>query len=138
MRFVPVLVAAILVGTAVGDTLKLRSGRVVNGNYLGGNARQIRMEVGTTSKPSTWRGGLAGIRRRYGRRTRIAPAAPVREERILRPEPTSTPAPAAAPVQTAGNVELPAGTNLVIRMIDSVNSEQNRVGQTSRRAWMNP
>ena len=31
---------------------------------------------------------------------------------------------------------LPAGTNLVIRMIEAVDSETNRVGQTSAPAWI--
>ena len=32
--------------TLVADTLELRDGRIVKGTYLGGNSRQVRMEVG--------------------------------------------------------------------------------------------
>ena len=28
------------------DTVRLKNGRVIQGNYLGGSARQVRMEVG--------------------------------------------------------------------------------------------
>ena len=45
MRLVGSLLALVLAGGAFADTLKLRSGRVVNGTYLGGTSRQIRMEV---------------------------------------------------------------------------------------------
>ncbi len=45
---------------------------------------------------------------------------------VMRPDP----APAPSPRRTAGTIELPAGTNLVIRMIDGVDSETNQVGQT--------
>jgi len=43
------------------------------------------------------------------------------------PAATPAPTPAAAP---SASIELPAGTNLVVRMIDGVNSEVNHVGQT--------
>jgi hypothetical protein len=57
------------------------------------------------------------------------PATPERAE-ILRPERPAVAAPAAA---SAGPVtELPAGTTLVIRMIDDVDSERDRVGQEFR------
>jgi hypothetical protein len=45
----------------------------------------------------------------------------------LRPDNDPPPAQAAARRES---VELPAGTNLVVRMIDGVDSETNRVGQT--------
>jgi hypothetical protein len=35
-----------LLTTAIADTLTLKDGRTINGNYLGGSARQVRMEVG--------------------------------------------------------------------------------------------
>ena len=39
-------VAALILGVCSADTLTLRSGRVVNGSYLGGDSRQIRIAVG--------------------------------------------------------------------------------------------
>ena len=44
---------------------------------------------------------------------------------MFRPDPADTPPPA-----PRGAVELPAGTNIVVRMIDGVDSEVNHVGQT--------
>ena len=148
MRIVPALLVLALAGTGFADTLTLRSGRVVNGTYLGGTARQIRMEVGdriesfdvsdvasvqfaaATSTPAA----AAAVAVPAPAPVASAPAAPAEEprprlqrsENVLRPEP---PAPAAPAVQAA-SVEVPAGTNLVVRMIDSVDSETNRVGQT--------
>jgi hypothetical protein len=46
---------------------------------------------------------------------------------IMRPDSDPPPAQAAARRES---IELPAGTNLVVRMIDGVDSEVNRVGQT--------
>jgi hypothetical protein len=53
-----------------------------------------------------------------------------RDGSVVTPDsPAATPAPTPAPAPTAP-IELPAGTNLVVRMIDGVNSEVNHVGQT--------
>ena len=46
MRIGQALLVLALAGAGYADTLTLRGGRVVNGKYLGGSARQIRMEVG--------------------------------------------------------------------------------------------
>jgi hypothetical protein len=56
-----------------------------------------------------------------------APAAPVAQSgNVFRPDPASTPASTSA----AAGVELPAGANIVVRMIDAIDSETNQVGQT--------
>src|ERR1017187_4994503 len=56
-------------------------------------------------------------------------------ENVMRPDDsTSSPIPTAAP--TTGTI--PAGTNLTIRMIESVDSETNRVGQTFRASLEQP
>src|SRR5690349_19976173 len=39
------LVFAVVV-SAFGDTLRMKDGRTVNGTYLGGSARQVRVEIG--------------------------------------------------------------------------------------------
>lgn len=116
---------------ALADTVTLRSGRVVNGNYLGGTPRQVKMEVGDRIETFD----VADVTRiEFGNMAASAAPAPPppapaprpqRRETLMRPDPATT---AAAPARTP--VELPAGTNVVIRMIDGVDSEVNRVGQT--------
>ena len=136
MRLWHVLLALALTGAGFADTLTLRSGRVVNGTYLGGNARQVRMEVQDrietfdVSDVSSLQFSAAAPAA-----SAPAPAPPPADERplvqrrnenaVMRPDPA--PAPEAPP---AGSIELPAGTDLVVRMIDSVDSETNRIGQT--------
>ena len=59
-------------------------------------------------------------------------------ENVMRPDdsaPSSTPS---SPPPVAGIGTLPAGTNLVIRMIESVDSQTNRVGQTFRASMDQP
>src|SRR4029077_12827181 len=62
------------------------------------------------------------------------PCPPPRSQKTwLRPEP---PAPPPPPAMVSGT--LPAGTNLVIRMIEGVDSETNRGGQTFRASMDQP
>ena len=127
-------ITAILVGICTADTLTLRSGRVVNGQYLGGDARHIRMAVGdhvdtfniedvgdiefggdarATPPPQ----GRDRDRDQDGDRDRG------REQGFAQPPPSSTP---------VAGVQIPTGTPITVRMIDSVDSNVARLGQTFR------
>jgi hypothetical protein len=135
MRLIHVAVAlgiVLALATAgFADSVTLKSGRVINGTYLGGTARQLRVDTGDRietldvadvariefgdSAPAASSDGPPRLRR----------AQPSSQPTILRPDDDSAPAPA-----PRASVELPAGTNLVVRMIEGVDSEVNRVGQT--------
>jgi hypothetical protein len=115
----------LLAGFGLADTVTFRDGHSVNGSFLGGDSRNIRVAVG--NRVDTIR--LADIDRitfgdseqsyappslRYPpeeRRAEAAPPPPRREEYNDRPM-------------------IPSGTVLTIRMIDSVDSQRDRVGQT--------
>ncbi len=141
LRIVLMIAAAISIASA--DTLTLRDGRTVEGSYLGGSARQIRLAVGDAiqsfdvsdiqsirfENPSASAAPAAAP---------VAPAAPAPERRVLRPA-TAAPAVAAAPAVVAtptvvaapaSGSEIPAGTNITIRMIDDVDSQAATVGQS--------
>jgi hypothetical protein len=134
MRFRYVLLALLLSSASYADTLKLRSGRVVNGTYLGGTARQIRMDTGdrvetfdvgdVTSVQFTGSTSMSDMDQPQDR-PRLRRADSRGDGNVMRPEPASAP-----PETARGPIELPAGTNFVVRMVDSVDSQQNRVGQT--------
>jgi len=123
LRCALITLAALSIGLA--DTLLLRNGRTVQGSYLGGNARQIRMAVG--DRVETFDVNEVSSLRFEG-----APVAAGEQRRILRPEP-SVSAPAAVSSSAASRPnEIPAGTNITVRMIDDVDSTVNRPGQTFR------
>src|SRR6476661_2070458 len=46
MRLQHIAIAFALVTAGFADTITLKNGRVINGTYLGGTARQVRVEVG--------------------------------------------------------------------------------------------
>jgi hypothetical protein len=118
-----VLGAVVLVAVPVSaDTLELKDGRVINGRFMGGTAAQLRFEAN---------GGIEAFS----------------VDQIVALTFTSTghtgntyntPAPALAPVHRSSTsaassgesqrVTIPAGTPLLVRMIDSVDSSKNHIG----------
>jgi hypothetical protein len=123
MRLPFVLAALAFLSIGLADTLTLRDGRTVQGSYLGGSPRQIRMLVG--ERVETFDVSDVSSLQFEG----AAPAPQPQERRqILRPEPS---VPAAAAAASAPN-EIPAGTAITIRMIDAVDSTVHRPGQSFR------
>jgi hypothetical protein len=126
-----VLLASGLLSACLADTLTLKDGRVLNGTYLGGSARQIRMEVGDniqTFEIDRVSGIQFGSNSPSSAAPEAEPAPPPRRERdnVFRPDSsTNTAAPRAG-------IELPQGTVLTVRMIDPVDSQVNRTGETFR------
>ncbi len=144
---VPILMAALtLVPFAWADTLTLRDGRTIEGQYLGGSARQVRMAVGDGVQTFDVT-DVANLQFEGGKPPAAAQPAPAPAP-AAPPAPAAQPAPAAepaperakilhvdppapAPAQTASaGAELPSGTAITIRMIDSVDSKEARPGQT--------
>jgi hypothetical protein len=97
---------------------------VVHGQYLGGDARQIRMAVG--DRIDTF--DVAEVSNlQFGGGERLSSQEPPREERYSPP-----------PQQNAYGSQIPVGTAITVRMIDGVDSEQTRLGQTFRASLDEP
>lgn len=120
-----------LLGAALADTVTLKDGTTVQGTFLGGDSRQVRLLVGDSAR-SYAIGDISSIK--FGSDTPTAalspapaprPAAP---ERALRPAATTAPQPA----PQVGGTQIASGTTLTIRMVDDVDSERDKVGQTFR------
>lgn len=120
MRLIYIGLTVVLAGSAWADTVTLRSGRVIQGTYLGGSARQVRIDSGDQVQTIDV-GDIAKIEFTATEASQPAPRAD--SGKVFRPDATST-----AAVRSAA--ELPAGTNIVVRMIDGVDSQTNSVGQT--------
>ena len=143
------------------DTITLKSGRVIEGTYLGGTARSIRVDDGENVRTldvsdiqridfGSGGGGYSSSRNSDRPSSSNQPTLrraegssssndndndrPVlrRSENVMRPEQAPPPPPAMA------SGTLPSGTNIVIRMIDAVDSETNRVGQTFKASLDQP
>jgi hypothetical protein len=149
LRVTNIIIAIAAICSA--DSLTLRSGRVVHGQYLGGNAREIRMAVG--DRVDTFDVGevsnlqFGGGERLTSENPRYDSAPPRRQqedapppqrdapppERNAPPLQPESPAYGAPPQQqTTAGMQIPSGTPITVRMIDGVDSEQSRLGQTYR------
>jgi hypothetical protein len=95
------------------ETVTLKDGRVIAGDYLGGSPTEVKLVVGDQVQTVDVQDIV-----RIDFHTRRSPAvAPERRD-------------IETPHSAGGRIRLQAGTNLVIRMIDGVDSERNSVGQT--------
>jgi hypothetical protein len=125
---------------AAADTLRLKSGQTVEGTYLGGDARNIRFDNGDKVQ-SYAINDVAEIK--FGSTADSggtltpapAPAAPAAAPAAGAPAPApvrpavQNRAEAATSKRTGNPTEVPAGTPLVIRLIDDVDSQRDAVGQ---------
>jgi len=124
------------------DTLVLRNGATVQGTYLGGDSRQVRIDQNGTTRSYDIGQVQSVIFSETGYQPPPPPPAPAAYPAYPAP---ANPAPGAynappqqpPPVQTAG-ITIPIDTSVVIRMIDSVNSDKSRLGETFRASLAEP
>jgi len=124
----------LLAGLGLADTVTFRDGHTVNGSFLGGDARSIRVAVGDRVENYPL-GDITNIS--FG--GPIAAAPERREE--PRPEFRRQDAPRDEPRpdrRTDVGTTLASGTVLTVRMVDSVDSERDHVGQTFRASLDEP
>jgi hypothetical protein len=114
------LFATVLVVGAAADTLELKDGRVLQGRYLGGTQAVMRFEVeGNVQTFNT--NEIVALTFTHGGGGSAAAAPPPAPAAAL----ASSPAPAP---QAGGTVTIPAGQAILVRMIDSVDSSKNHIG----------
>ncbi len=116
--------ACALVTFSFADTLYLRSGATIQGNYAGGDTRQVKILVGDHIE--TYQ--IGEVQRFEFGSPNTSNAPPPRYEQDDR-NPSPRPPP---PGDGYNGSEIPAGTNLIVRMIDNVDSERDQVGKTFR------
>jgi hypothetical protein len=126
--FAAIAVGLFFVSVAAADTLELKSGKIVQGRYLGGTAAVLRFEVNGEVQTFSTNDivALTFTGRSGGSVPMAAPAPAAAPAQAYAPAPAAPPAPAPAPA--GGDVTIPAGQSLLIRMIDGVDSSKNHVG----------
>ena len=143
--FAVFLVVFALAGTTAADTLELRTGQIVQGKFVGGSSMNIRFQVNGQEQIFATKDVLNIGFSDSGDASNAAPppqaaSAPPPAPAALPEAPTpqtappapavaSAPAPAAPQTaQGAQFVTIPSGTSVLVRMIDGIDSSQNRVG----------
>lgn len=113
-------------GIARGDTLELKNGQVLQGRFLGGSTLNIRFEVDDKEQVFPTKEVLnIGFEETAGASTPAA--APVAAAPTAAAS-SSAALPAQTGARTAGAITIPAGTSLIVRMIDTVDSSINKIG----------
>jgi hypothetical protein len=129
-------IGAVGVSLCSADTLTLRSGRVITGQYLGGDARHIRMAIGDRVDSFNVEdvgdlefGGSAPPASQPPppdqNQGRYQDPPPGRDQGFSQQQPPPSPMPVAG-------VQIPSGTPITVRMIESVDSKVAHLGQTFR------
>lgn len=106
---------------AGADTLTLRNGQAIEGTYLGGTSRQVRMEVNGEVRTFD----VERVQSVFFAAPETAPPPPPAPQYQSAPPP-----PAPPPQASSSGILIPADTMVTVRMVDSVNSETARTGQT--------
>jgi hypothetical protein len=129
--------ALVFAGLGFADTLELKDGRVLQGKYLGGTQAVLRFEVNgdVQTFPTHDIVALTFTRGSSGRAPETAPPPPAAPGDNPPPDQGAPPAAASALSPSAnnannngGDITLPAGQPLLVRMIDTVDSSKNHVG----------
>jgi hypothetical protein len=115
----------LLAGFGLADTVTFRDGHTVTGSFLGGDARSIRVAVGDRVETFA-----------LGEVSRISFGEPAQVQAVAPPVLRTPPAPRRE--EAADGPTIPARTVLTIRMVDSVDSERDRVGATFRASLDEP
>ena len=136
-----VIIGCLTAGIAAADVITMRNGQTIYGTYIGGNARQIRLDVGGGQIQTFDIGQVQSIsfgdsNSQSGPQYGAAPsynAPPPPGPPQYQPAPQPPPPPA-----SSAGLTIPADTRITVRMIDSVDSETARLGQTFRASLDEP
>ena len=137
--------ALLFAGMGFADTLELKDGRVLQGKYLGGTQAVLRFQVNGEVQTFPTNDIVAlTFTRGSGSATSGQPVQSVDPgperagnsapgpDAAPPPQQTAPPSRAAVPApandSAGGNITLPAGQSILVRMIDGVDSSKNHVG----------
>ncbi len=138
-----IVCAAVISCAASADTLVLKNGNRITGTYLGGDARTIRMTVGDRVQSYsvsdvdnlTFGSDTQAAAQPAPSPAQPAPAPAAQERAVMRPDAQTAPA---NPAPSPSGVEIPAGTTITVRMIDSVDSDRDAIGQSFKASLDEP
>jgi len=129
-------VGCLIAAAAAADVITMRNGQTIYGTYIGGNARQLRLDVGGGQIQTFDIGQVQSIS--FGDSGSANTTAPAYNAPAPGPPPQYAAAPPPPPPPSSGGLTIPADTRVTIRMIDSVDSDTARLGQTYRASLDEP
>lgn len=119
MKTIVLLISALALNSVMqADVLELKSGKVLTGSYVGGTAGTIRFQTGQGVEVIETSQALA--------LTFTGSAASEGNTSAAAAAPAATAPAAAAPAPASTTVSVPAGTTLVVRMLDGASSKDSK------------
>src|SRR3954469_25813995 len=121
------IATVLILGTAAAlsaDRVRLRSGKVVEGMFMGGDSKSVRflLDSGTVSEIPLEEAVAVEF---TARKPKPAPAAAPAAK-----APAAAPAAAPAPAAARKTVSVPAGTGLNVRLTQAIDVDASKAGQT--------
>ncbi|PYP90413.1 MAG: hypothetical protein DMG65_11915 [Candidatus Angelobacter sp. Gp1-AA117] len=132
LRYAILLLSACLAASAaMADTLELKNGSLIKGQYVGGTETQISLRVGS----SVQNYAVSDVLSLKFDSPAVSTPAPGNEPQLLPRASQNDPAPPPTTATTstydsasANKITAPTGTRIVVRTIDEIDSSKNRVG----------
>lgn len=126
----PPLLLVVAANIAAADTVKLKSGKVISGIFIGGDSRTVRvlLDSGAVSEISL----SEAVSVEFDARKPTpppAPAAPAAPKVAPATAKAAAPAPAPPPKKTV-SITVPAGTTINVRLTQGVDVDSSKSGQT--------
>lgn len=115
LPFLTTLLALAVIAAASADTLELKNGKTLTGQFSGGDASMVKFQTAD---------GMMMVEVGQAVALKFAPAAPAPVAAAPSPVAASAPAPV-----TTGVVTVPAGTLLLIRLDSPISSDSASAGQ---------
>jgi len=129
MLFRVAAVSIAFVSLCAADSLTLRSGKVIDGQYLGGDARQVRMAVG--DRVETFEvDDITNLQ--FGGSQRVSQSQDRDRGEFVSQDRDRGGFASQQPPAPVSGVQIPSGARITVRMIDAVDSERTHLGQTYR------
>jgi hypothetical protein len=134
---------------AMADTLELRTGQIVQGKFIAGSTRNIRflvngqeqvfatqdvLNIGFSEPSDGSATSNAGPEAPRATPSDLEGAAPT----TAAAPPSAQPPVASSRAPQGPSITVPAGTTIFVRMIDGVDSSQNRIGDTFHASLESP
>lgn len=129
MKFRCLVLASLIIAAscAMADTLELKNGSIIKGTYVGGSETQISFRVASSVQQFAVQDVLS---LKFDSRPAApsAPAATPSSSPALLPSSARSESTATRSSSSSRGLTVPSGTRLVVRTIDSIDSDQNHPG----------
>ena len=110
---------------AFADTVRLRSGKTVQGQFIGGDSKSVRVLLDS--------GIVSEVPLEQAAAVEFAPRKPASPPPAATPKKEAAAAPKPAPSPAPKKITVPSGTTLNVRLTEGINVDASAAGQSPRK-----